>query len=106
MISFLALLILFAAIFKFMPEVQVPWRDVIPGAAVTVCLFGLGKALLGLYLRKAALVSTYGAASSIAVFLIWVYYSSQIFFLGAAFTKVFSKRHGSHWHSESAAVPV
>jgi membrane protein len=93
-ISFLAFVILFAAIFRIMPDVHIQWRDVIPGAAVTALLFLVGKALLGLYLRRAAFVSTYGAASSVAVLLIWVYYSSQIFFFGAAITKVLSRRSG------------
>jgi membrane protein len=106
MLSFVAFVILFAAIFKIMPEARIQWRDVIPGATVTALLFVLGKALLGVYLRRAAFVSTYGAASSIAVLLIWVYYSSQIFFFGAGFTKVFSKRHGSRRHPGTAVDPV
>jgi membrane protein len=82
--------ILFAAIFRIMPDVYIQWRDAIAGATVTAVLFVIGKAILGIYLRRASLISTYGAASSVAVLLIWVYYSSQIFFFGAAFTKVWS----------------
>lgn len=94
-LSFVGFVILFAAIFRIMPDVYIQWRDVIPGATVTAFLFVTGKALLGVYLRRAAFVSTYGAASSVAVLLVWVYYSSQIFFFGAAFTKVFSRRYES-----------
>jgi membrane protein len=92
--SFIGFVILFAAIFRIMPDVYIQWRDAIAGATVTAILFVIGKALLAVYLRRAAFVSTYGAASSVAVLLIWVYYSSQIFFFGAAFTKVWSRRYG------------
>jgi membrane protein len=94
-LSFVGFVILFAATFRIMPDVHIQWRDAIPGATVTTLLFVIGKALLAVYLRRAAFVSTYGAASSVAVLLIWVYYSSQIFFFGAAFTKVLSQRYGS-----------
>jgi len=100
LLSFVAFVTLFAAIFRIMPEVRIQWGDVIPGAILTALLFVLGKTLLGLYLRRAAFVSTYGAASSVAVLLIWVYYSSQILFFGAAFTKVFANRCGSRRHPE------
>jgi len=93
--SFIGFVILFAAIFRIMPDAHIQWRNAIPGATVTAILFVIGKALLAVYLRRAAFVSTYGAASSVAVLLIWVYYSSQIFFFGAAFTKVWSRRYGS-----------
>jgi membrane protein len=86
---------LFAAIYKVMPEVRLEWRDVLLGAAVTSLLFTAGNFLIGLYLGKAGFASTYGAAASIVVFIIWVYYSSQMFFLGAEFTKVFANRYGS-----------
>jgi membrane protein len=105
-LSFVGFVILFAAIFRIMPDVHIQWRDVIPGATVTALLFVIGKALLGVYLRRAAFVSTYGAASSVAVLLVWVYYSSQIFFFGAAFTKVLSQRYGSRRASGNSLRPV
>jgi membrane protein len=93
--SFIANTIVFAAIYKFVPDMPLKWRDVILGAAVTSLLFVLGNLLLGLYLGKASFSSTYGAASSTVALAIWVYYSSQIFFLGAEFTKVFAETYGS-----------
>jgi membrane protein len=93
--SFVLTTALFAAIYKVMPEVRLEWRDVLLGAAVTSLLFTAGNFLIGIYLGKASFASTYGAAASLVVFIIWVYYSSQIFFLGAEFTKVFASRYGS-----------
>jgi membrane protein len=86
---------LFAAIYKILPDVHVEWRDVVLGGAVTSALFSVGKLVIALYLGRASFASTYGAAASVIVFLIWVYYSSQIFFLGAEFTKTFANRYGS-----------
>ena len=86
---------LFAAIYKVMPDVRLEWRDVLLGGAVTSLLFSAGKLVIGLYLGKAGFASTYGAAASLVVFIVWVYYSGQIFFLGAEFTKAFANRYGS-----------
>jgi len=86
---------LFAAIYKFVPNASIEWRDVALGGAVTSGLFSLGKLALGIYLGKAAFASAYGAAASVVVLIVWVYYSAQIFFLGAEFTHVFANRHGS-----------
>jgi membrane protein len=94
-ISFVIITGLFAAIYKIMPDVRTEWRDVVLGGAVTSALFTIGKLVIGLYLGRASFASTYGAAASIVVFIIWVYYSSQIFFLGAEFTKIFANRYGS-----------
>ncbi len=94
-VSFIVIAGLFAAIYKIMPDTRVEWRDVILGGAVTSLLFAIGKLALGLYLGKASFASTYGAAASIVVLVIWVYYSGQIFFLGAEFTKTFATRYGS-----------
>lgn len=94
-VSFLATSIVFGAIYKVVPQVPIKWRDVIPGACVTALLFALGNFLLGLYLGKASFSSTYGAASSVVILAIWIYYSSQIFFLGAEFTKAFAQDYGS-----------
>lgn len=81
---------LFAMIYKLMPSVPIAWRDVWVGSAVTACLFEVGKMLIGLYMGKAGISSSYAAAGSIAVILIWVYYAAQVFLLGAEFTKVYA----------------
>jgi len=94
-VSFVIITGLFAAIYKVLPDAPIEWRDVILGGAVTSLLFVIGKLLIGLYLGKAGFASTYGAAASVVVFVVWVYYSSQIFFLGAEFTKIFATRYGS-----------
>ena len=94
-VSFAVITALFAAIYKIIPDVRLEWRDVILGGAVTSLLFTIGKLLLGLYLGKASVASSYGAFASIVVLVIWVYYSGQIFFLGAEFTKSFANRYGS-----------
>ena len=93
--SFVVVTGLIAAVYKIMPETRTEWYDVMLGAAVTSILFAIGNELLGLYLGKASFASTYGAAASSVVFAVWVYYSSQIFFLGAEFTKAFAERYGS-----------
>jgi membrane protein len=98
--SFVSITILFALIYKFVPDLYIEWRDVWIGAAVTSALFSLGKYLIGLYLGEASIGSTYGAAGTLVVFLIWVYWSAQIFFLGAEFTHSFAERHGSRAGSE------
>ncbi|MBV8864270.1 MAG: YihY/virulence factor BrkB family protein [Acidobacteriaceae bacterium] len=92
----IAISILFALIFKFVPDVPINWRDVIIGAIVTAVLFEIGKALLALYLATTAVGSPYGAAGSIVAFVVWVYYSAQIFFFGAIFTHVYANTVGSH----------
>lgn len=93
--SFLAVTILFALIYKLVPDVHIEWQDVWIGAAVTSLLFSTGKFLIGLYLGKAGVGSAYGAAGSLVVFLVWVYYSAQIFFFGSEFTRTYAERHGS-----------
>jgi membrane protein len=94
-VSFGIITILFAMIYKFMPRVPIAWRDVWVGAAVTSLLFGIGKFLIGLYLGKSSVASGFGAAGSLVVLLIWVYYSAQIFLLGAEFTSVYAHSRGS-----------
>jgi len=86
---------LFAAIFKVLPDKRIAWRDVWLGAAVTALLFVVGKTLIGLYLGNTGVASTYGAASSVVVLLVWIYYSAQIVFLGAEFTHVVARRRGA-----------
>jgi membrane protein len=95
-ISFAVFTAVFALLYKMVPDLPVAWNDVWIGAAVTSLLFSLGKLGIAFYLGKAAIGSAYGAAGSLVVFLAWVYYSAQIFFLGAEFTHLYSTRHGSH----------
>lgn len=87
--------VLFAAIFRVLPDLEIAWSDVWVGAFVTAVLFVAGKFALGLYLGKAAFGSSYGAAGSLVVLLVWVYWSAQILFLGAEFTQVYARRFGS-----------
>lgn len=97
--------LLFAMIFKLMPSTRIAWSDVWVGAAVTAALFELGKVLIGLYVGKAGISSTYAAAGSIAIILIWVYYAAQIFLLGAEFTKVYATEYGSHRDAPKTLAP-
>ncbi len=89
-LSFGATALLFGMMFKYLPDVKVAWQDVWVGAFITAFLFTMGKYLLGMYIGKSALVSTYAAAGSLIVVLLWVYYSSQILFYGAELTQVFA----------------
>lgn len=93
--SFGAITILFALIFKFIPSTPVQWRDVWMGAAVASLLFTIGKVVIGLYLGHSALASSYGAASSLVIFLIWIYYSAQILLFGAELTRAYALKFGS-----------
>jgi membrane protein len=94
-ISLGVITLLFAMIYKFLPDVKIRWGDVWVGAAVTSLLFTVGKFLIGLYLGYSSAASVYGAAGSLAVLLIWIYYTAQIVLLGAEFTQVYAKRYGS-----------
>jgi membrane protein len=87
--------VLFALIFKYAPREEIGWGDVWIGGLVTACLFSIGKLLIGLYLGRSSLSSAYGAVGSIMVLLLWIYYSAQIFLLGAEFTHVYTYRAGS-----------
>jgi len=87
--------VLFAVMFKVLPEAENSWRDVWLGAFITAVLFAVGKVLIGLYLGRSSVSSSYGAAGSLIVLLLWVYYSSQILFFGAEFTQVYARRYGS-----------
>jgi membrane protein len=95
MMSFGIVTVLFAMIYKLIPRVQIGWRDVWLGAAVTAALFAVGKFLIGLYLGKSSVASAFGAAGSLVVMMVWVYYSAQIFLLGAEFTWVYAHAYGS-----------
>jgi membrane protein len=92
LISFLAVTFVFALMFKLLPDAPVGWRDVWLGAAMTAALFEFGKLLIGIYIGRQAFDSTYGAAASLVVLLIWVYYSAQILLLGAEFTHAYATR--------------
>jgi membrane protein len=93
-ISFGTTVLLFALLFKVMPEVEIAWRDIWVGALVTALLFSVGKWLLSFYVSQATPGSAYGAAGSLIVLLVWIYYSSQILFLGAEFTQVYANHYG------------
>jgi|ERR1051326_4601257 membrane protein len=106
LLSFAIITGMFAVIYKFLPDVKLGWPNVLTGAAVTALLFTIGKALIGLYLGRGAVVSVYGAAGSFIVILLWVYYSAQIVFFGAEFTKVYSRRFGIPVVLAPTAVPL
>jgi membrane protein len=82
--------------FRLLPDVPLSWRDVGPGALFSAALFIVGKQLLAWYIGKSTTFSSYGAAGSFVVILLWVYYSAQILYLGAEFTRAYTKRYGSH----------
>lgn len=105
-ISFGMISLLFAMIFKILPDVEMRWKDVWVGAAVTSLLFNLGKYLIGLYIGNSSTASTYGAAGSLIVILLWVYYSAQILLLGAEFTQVYAKRYGAGIRPDEDAVAL
>jgi membrane protein len=90
--SFVVITIMFAAVYKVVPDVPLAWRDVIVGACATSLVFTIGKVLIALYLGRASFGSTYGAAGSILILLVWVYYSAQLFFFGAEFTKIYARK--------------
>ena len=105
-ISFLFITALFAMTYKLLPDVQIRWGDVWIGAALTSLLFTMGKFLIGLYLGHSGVTSTYGAAGSLITILLWVYYSSLIFFLGAEFTQVYATEYGSGVAPAEHALPI
>jgi membrane protein len=95
LVSFIFTTVVFAMIYKFMPRVKIEWHDVWRGALVTAFLFTVGKFLISLYIGKAGVSSSFGAAGSLVILLVWVYYSAQIFLLGAEFTWIYSHTYGS-----------
>ncbi len=96
LISFVLISLLFAAVYKVLPDKRIAWGDVLIGAVTTSFLFTVGKLLIGLYIGSSAVTRAYGAAGGLIIVLLWVYYSAQIFLLGAEFTKAYAERHGSH----------
>jgi membrane protein len=105
-VSFAGVTLLFAMMFKWLPDTPVRWADVWLGAAVTALLFEIGKTLIGLYIGKQGLETTFGAAASLVVLLIWVYYSSQIVLMGAEFTRAHAQRHGARLSASAPAAPA
>jgi membrane protein len=95
LLSFVTITLMFAVIYKLLPDVKITWQNVWVGAAVTALLFTIGKSLIGLYLGRSTVASVYGAAGSLIVILLWIYYSAQVVFFGAEFTKVYSRHFGS-----------
>jgi membrane protein len=91
-VSLVVITLLFALMFRLLPDVRMPWGDILPGAAAAALLFVLGKYAIGFYLGNSAVASVYGAASSLAVLLIWVYYSAQVLFFGAELTQALGRR--------------
>ncbi len=104
MVSFLIITLLFALTYKFVPDAEVAWKDVWLGAAVTSLLFSLGKLAIGIYLGNSSTASTFGAAASIILILLWVYYSAQILFLGAEFTQVYANMYGQKIRPDKDSV--
>ena len=107
-VSLLVLTFLFALLYKYVPDAEIGWREVWLGGLITAGLFTLGKTALGLYLGRASVGSAYGAAGSMVVLLVWVYYSALIMFFGAEFTHAWATRHGGvtpQPHAVSGAAP-
>jgi membrane protein len=105
-VSFALVTGLFAMIYKILPTARIAWRDVWIGAAVTSALFWVGKSVIGVYLGHAAVASAFGAAGAVVVLIVWVYYSAQVFFLGAEFTREYALHHGSHQHDRRLRRPL
>ncbi len=93
--SFVVITLLFAMTYRFLPNLTIAWRDVVIGAAVTSLLFSIGKTAIGLYIGRSAISSSFGAAGTFIVFLVWIYYSAMIYLFGAEFCYVYARRHGS-----------
>jgi membrane protein len=106
LVSMVVFALLFALIFKYLPDVELGWRDVAYGAAITALLFTGGKFLIGYYLGRAGIGSAYGAAGSVVVFLVWVYYAALILFFGAEITQVRTERMRGRVKAEEHAVPA
>jgi membrane protein len=105
LISLGVITLLFASIYKYLPDVRVPWRDLWVGAVATSVLFNLGKTAIGLYIGNSSFSSTYGASGSLVVLLIWIFYSAQILLIGAEFTKVYSRNQRKTRKPTQQALP-
>jgi len=102
-LSFVVVTGIFALMYRLLPELKLEWNDVWIGAAATGALFTFGKTLIGMYMGKASIGAEYGAAGALIVLIVWIYYSAQIFFIGAEFTKVYARHHGSQ---KPSTIPV
>lgn len=100
-IPFLLTILVFGLIYQFLPDVTIAWRDVWSGAVATALLFSVGRYLISLYLSYSTIDTTYGAAGSLAILLLWIYYSAQVFFLGAEFTQVYARTKGTRWREHA-----
>lgn len=105
-ITFLVITVLFGIVFKFLPDAKIKWRHVRTGALFTAILFMIGRYVIGLYIEKTATASTYGAAGSIVVLLLWVYYSAVILYIGAEFTQVYTEAYGGRIEPAEYAVHI
>lgn len=105
-VSFIVITILFGVIFKVLPDAKIAWKDVRAGAFFTACLFLLGRYLIGIYIETTAAGSPYGAAGSIIVILLWVYYTAAILYMGAEFTRIYADHIGAHIEPAEYAVYV
>lgn len=92
---FLITVLIFALVYKYVPDVRIAWHDILIGAVATALLFSIGRLLISFYLSRSTIISVYGAAGSLIVLLLWTYYSAQIFFLGAEFTQVYGRTYGT-----------
>jgi membrane protein len=104
LVSFAVITLLFSLMFKILPDAKIRWKDVLPGGAVTAFLFMVGQLLIGLYLGRGSVTSTYGAAGSLVLILLWVYYSGMILFFGAEFTQIYARTFGKGIQPERGAV--
>ncbi len=105
-ISLLVIALLFALIYRMVPDTSILWKDVWPGSFIAAVLFVLGKFVLGFYFGRSAFASNYGAAAPLIIILVWVYYSAQILFFGAEFTRVCALRYGSRRNNRAASKPA
>lgn len=105
-ISYGVIALLFALIYKTVPDIQIAWRDVVIGAALTALLFKIGEYALGFYFERSDPTSAFGAAGSVILLLLWVYYSAQIIFLGAEFTEIYAREHGAGITPKPGAVAI
>jgi membrane protein len=105
-ISFLVITVLFAVIFKVLPDAKISWKDVRPGAIFTALLFMVGRLVIGIYISKSGTSSTYGAAGSLIVILLWVYYTAVILYFGAEFTRAYADFYGIRIEPAEFAVHV
>lgn len=105
-VSFALTTVLFAVMIRVLPDVEIEWRDIFLGSAFTSLLFNLGKSLIAMYLAQSGTTSVFGAAGALVVFLFWIYYSAQIFFIGAEFTQAYAEEYGGGVRAVRGAVPV